>query len=77
MCKSPVIKSLIQSYVVALVLLISLTAVAAQESIWVTYMSGGMQAMERGNYADAEKLFRAAVTELRESEIRATRTLRE
>ena len=56
-------KSLIQSYVVALVLLISLTAFAAQESIWVTYMSGGMQAMERGNYADAEKLFRAAVTE--------------
>ena len=44
-------------------LLVCSIATAAQESIWVTYMSGGMQAMERGNYADAERLFRAAVTE--------------
>ena len=57
------IKYPIKASFVVLILLICSIGAAAQESIWVTYMSGGMQAMERGNYADAEKLFRAAVSE--------------
>lgn len=50
------------SCLILLFLVVSIST-TAQDSIWVTYMSGGMRALERGNYGDAEKLFRAAIRE--------------
>ena len=35
----------------------------AQDSIWVSYFGRGAQALEQGNYVEAERMFRAAIDE--------------
>jgi tetratricopeptide (TPR) repeat protein len=49
-------------FILSLILTISIE-VSAQELIWTTYMQSGMAAFQRGEYAKAEELFRAAIGE--------------
>jgi hypothetical protein len=41
-----------------LIVLALTTLTAAQNSIWVSYFGRGMEAYERGDYVEAERMFR-------------------
>ena len=57
-------KTLTRISALLLYLALSFTSVFSQETLWKTYIENGFSAFSRGEYSEAERLFRAAIREV-------------
>lgn len=57
----------IKSTIILALVLTTLSQSLAQDSIWVSYFAKGAEAFEEGNYVEAERMFRAAISEARKA----------